>query len=209
MKAILATGVGSFAQGAVTVFMAGIGLLIYLMGNTTHWPFISENRDLFLILVVSGFTAITMIYFMPGKIYLLMGKIKPANRIRKKMEFLNTYEFQDLALILILSIFRYAIFFLQYFLLLKIFDVPVGIIHAFCAISLSYLFLFSIPGIPIAEPGIRGSLAFFFIGSFSTEYTGILIASTALWFINLAFPALLGSSIVMKQSIKKLQTVAD
>ena len=209
MKALLATGIGSFAQGAVTVFMAGIGLLFYLMGNTTHWPFISDNSMLFLISVAACFSAIILIYFIPGKIFQLIGRIKPAKRVQNMIEFLKTYEFKELSVILILSILRYTIFFFQYFLLLKIFGVSISIIHAFCAISLSYLFLFSIPGIPVAEPGIRGSLAFIFIGSFSPEYTGILLSSTSLWFINLAFPALLGSSLVMKHSIKKLQTVSN
>ncbi|NJO91633.1 MAG: hypothetical protein HC831_23710 [Chloroflexia bacterium] len=88
---------------------------------------------------------------------------------------------------------RYLIFFTQYYLLLLIFDIKINIVDAFTSISLSYVFLFSIPGIPIADIGIRGSLALFFLGIYSENEIGIIAASSALWAINLAIPAILGS----------------
>jgi hypothetical protein len=110
----------------------------------------------------------------------------------KKIEFLDQYSLNKLIKVLIFSQLRYIVFFSQYFFLLKVFNVNISLENAFSAVSLSYLFLFSIPGIALAEPGIRGSLALFFIGFFSDNDFGILSASLTLWILNLAIPSLIG-----------------
>ena len=56
------------------------------------------------------------------------------------------------------------------------------------------LFLLSfIPTIGISEISNRGSLAVLFLGILSDNMLGILVATVALWIINLIIPAFIGT----------------
>ena len=67
---------------------------------------------------------------------------------------------------------------------------------AFELISMTYFVMTAIPTIALIDLGIRGSVAIYFIGQMVLEanglHTGILLASMAVWMVNLAFPALIG-----------------
>jgi DNA-binding response OmpR family regulator len=46
--------------------------------------------------------------------------------------------------------------------------------------------------------GVRGATALFFLGLFSTNTSGILLAAYSLWILNIMFPALLGLYFILK-----------
>ena len=59
-------------------------------------------------------------------------------------------------------------------------------------ISLTYFVMTAIPTIAITELGVRGSVAVYFIGLLTANVSNIFMASSMLWLINLAVPALIG-----------------
>jgi hypothetical protein len=114
------------------------------------------------------------------------------------------YSFRDLFITLIFSIVRYFIFSLQFILLLDIFGVDVSFFDAVFAVMLVFFFITITPTITIAEIGVRGSVAIFIIGFFSSNSLGILSSTCTLWFINLIIPAIIGSFFIF--SLKFFRT---
>lgn len=198
ISSMMANFVGSLAQSAVTIGMGLCGLLILSSNESLKIAFSYGQILLSAMVTLISFIITICIYFYPNIFILITKKVKFLIRWNEKIAFLNFYTFFHLIKVLLLSIGRYFIFFSQYYILLHIFDININILEAFAAISLSYLFLFSIPGIPIAEPGIRGSLALFFIGPYSDNSLAIIAASTGLWILNLAIPSIAGSVFILK-----------
>jgi len=91
---------------------------------------------------------------------------------------------------------RYFIFSTQFFLLLRAFDLDIPFFDAFTLISMTYFVMTAIPTVALVDIGIRGSVAIYFIGSYFPDNTlvatRILSATTLVWILNLALPALLG-----------------
>jgi hypothetical protein len=64
----------------------------------------------------------------------------------------------------------------------------------------------AIPTITLAELGIRGSISLYFIGLYFENFgtltdkinIGIVSASSSLWLLNLALPALIGTIFVFR-----------
>ncbi|MDP7197522.1 MAG: hypothetical protein QF864_15220, partial [SAR202 cluster bacterium] len=111
-------------------------------------------------------------------------------------EVFTYYNSQELAIVFILSIFRYAVFTTQFFILLKLFTVD---ITYFDAIILTMVMLFVIsviPTIAITEIGVRGSVSIFLFGLISTNSAGVLSATFVMWVINLLLPAIIGTIFV-------------
>jgi hypothetical protein len=60
-----------------------------------------------------------------------------------------------------------------------------------------------LPTIAIAEIGIRGETALFFLAPLSTNHLGIVSSTFMLWFINLIIPSLIGCLFVYKMKLYK------
>jgi len=193
LSAILATFVGSVSQSITTIGMGLLGLFISQYMDIPIDLYSLNKFTISISITILSYAGIIYLYFNPLLIAIMIQKSGLFLRWKIKIDFLCQYNFKILSTVLIFSHLRYIIFFLQYFILLHIFNVQIGLLNSFSAISLSYLFLFTIPGIPIAEIGIRGSLALYFLGTYSTNEIAILAASTSLWIINLVIPAILGS----------------
>ena len=88
---------------------------------------------------------------------------------------------------------RYLVFSTQFILMLHWFDIQIPWQEALKAISIMYLVLTVVPSIALSELTIRGSVALFFFSAYSGNSTGILAASSMIWFINLVIPALAGA----------------
>ncbi len=204
-SAILAMFVGSISQSITTIGFGLIGMLINENLNKTIYISNINRLTIITTIIILAYFAFVYFYFNPSLIIRFIDKSGKLYSWKNKIHFLSQYKTQELLIVLIYSHFRYLVFFFQYYILLYIFDVHIGLIQAFSAISLGYLFLFSIPGIPIAEIGIRGSLALYFIGSYTSNEIAIILASTSLWIINLALPSVIGSVFLMilKDKVKK------
>lgn len=196
-QAVIANFIGSISQNIATFGIGVFGFILMLSHNNLK---LLESTSKYSLLAILFLLSLCLIYFYlkPEIIIIILRKIRFTKNIADKLVFLQKITKKKLVLILILSLARYFIFSLQYYLLLIFCNINISPTAAFIAISLSYVFLFSIPGIPIADIGIRGSLALFFIGMHSSNEIGIILASVLLWIINLAVPALMGSVFLIR-----------
>jgi len=209
IEGILITIIGSMSQLLVTILTGSLSLLAFIPIFMTHyWGY---NSYLFYAIgaVVIGFNALLLgFYLNVSFLATLKEKIlrNGLKRIRKFFRIFTFYHNRELLSVLFYSFLRYIVFSTQFFLLFRIFAVPIPYLDALMLISLIYFVMAVIPTIALTELGIRGSVALYFFGIYfsgqqemsETISFGILGASTLLWAINLGIPALVGSVFVFR-----------
>jgi len=166
-----------------TYFLWGGGILILGM-------------DVLFILL---FLNISLLSSVAGKF-----KGKVLEKLRSYILVLSAYSVRELLGIILLSAFRFLVFSIQLFILFRAFSVELPFIHGMIIIGVIFFAITMIPTVAITELGIRGSVSLFLIGIYygspfempASTVMGVVAASTSLWFINLALPALLGGILV-------------
>jgi hypothetical protein len=209
MEGILITILGSMSQLLVTLFTGSIAMLVFI---PVYLPESGLARgyiyySIVSITVVLNFLAFGL--FLNINFLNILKERILRNRLKGVRRFFRVFAFfrrRELYTVIGLSFLRYVVFSTQYFLLLRMFAVHVGIVESFMVISLVYFVMAVIPTIALTEIGIRGSVAIYFFsllpalqGS-STEAInfGILSASIMIWIINLGIPAIIGSFFVFR-----------
>lgn len=111
-----------------------------------------------------------------------------------------------------LSALRYSIFCIQFYLLLKLFGLQIPFFTAISLIAMIYLIMTLIPLSAIWELGVRGSVAVLVFGLYFTPSEStifempVLAATTLLWAINLALPALAGGVLGLSTEIRSTKS---
>ena len=208
-EGVLITIIGSISQFITTIIAGSIGLLIFILEfiDTSEYFYGYFYYGLIAIVVIVNFF-IFLFYF---NISILSTFLKNFTKTRweKFREHLNVFSLfskPELLKVLLISILRYCIFTFQFYLLLRLFSVPIPLFYAAVTVSVIFFVITAIPTIALAELGIRGSISIYFIGLFFEKYSviteqiniGVFSASSALWLINIIIPAIAGTIFVFK-----------
>lgn len=201
LRSIALTIVGSISQLIVTL-AAGLGGLLYL--RLSLLPAVPQQKGLpafwldGLTYVVSiGVVVLLLIYYKLSWLTILLEKIPFVNRHRFFVQQLETFHWRELTRILILSISRFAVFIIQYLLLLSVFQVRVSPVAGSWLVCVLFLVLAIVPSIPVAELGVRGEASLQLFGLVSTNIIGIIATAAGIWCINIILPALAGSLFIL------------
>ncbi|MFZ4708108.1 MAG: lysylphosphatidylglycerol synthase domain-containing protein, partial [Bacteroidales bacterium] len=207
IDAIILTIVGSMSQLLVTVITGSTSLLFLLpqfeAQNYKLPGFVTPGLFILLILINAGFFIL----------YLNIGAIRPLARYFLKRHWRKVYRYisvigqvhpKELLTVLLYSAVRYCIFFLQFYLALRLFGVRLSLKEAMMLLPVIYLTLAVIPTIALTELGVRGSVAIYIISTYLLLHgsvpddtgTAVLSAATLIWTVNLAFPAIAGTFFV-------------
>jgi uncharacterized membrane protein YbhN (UPF0104 family) len=215
IEGVLITFLGSMSQLLITFVLGTSSIFFLFIGYHTELLFYFSIPDhlyvYFLwgggvlifglnILVIFLFLNISVLSSLAGY---LKGKL--VEKLTSYIHILSVYTVEELIGIIFLSLFRFVIFSLQMYLLLKIFSVDLPFFQAMIIIAVTFFVMTIIPTISITELGIRGSVTLFLIGIYFGGFEsvpqsvklGIIAASTSLWIINLAIPALIGAIFVL------------
>ena len=187
IKAVFITVLCSMSQLLVTILFGSISLFILFDEILIDKTFLSVSLLIFLNLFL------LFSYFNISHIVNFLGKFKLINSFKKYLEVLVMYNFKDLLIAFIYSNTRYFIFSLQFIILLHVFGINISFMDAILSVMLIFFFITITPTITIAEIGVRGSVAIFVLGLFSSNDIAILSSTTLLWLINLIIPAIIGS----------------
>ena len=193
-KAVFATATGSLSQMMITIILGVISGVVFLFLYDNKLVGINSNT-LLLIKFLSVFILVfgLFIFFNLRLVKNLFSRFNLSEKLKSAVHILASYKKTELFKILLFSFLRYIVFMLQFYLLLKLFEVEVSFWIALMTITLTYLVSSIIPSFTLTEIGIRGSAAIFFMGMFSVNIPGIIAATAVLWIINLAFPAVIGA----------------
>ena len=214
VEGILITILGSISQFLVTFILGATGVAIFVMlfrNLITEELGLSENAFIYLYLALAVITIVLFAFLL--MLFLKVSAVKDfvnrliGNRWKKLKKYtrvFNLYQASELLKVLGYSLLRYIVFTLQFYLMLRIYGVNLPVIPGFIMISIILFAITIIPTIAIAELGIRGSVALFIIGTYLESQglsdfnldLGIIAATSAIWLINLAIPALIGAIMV-------------
>lgn len=199
VKGAIAFFTGSFSQLIITIFFGSISLLFYLFYDPNvniqySWPIILTSSILIFILNF----LLLLIFLNTRSLYNLIKRIKLFSKKKKYFVIFKIYKTRFLTNILLISLSRYLIFIIQFYLLLLLFEVHIPFLQALYLISLMYLIATVVPTFSISEVITRGSVTVFLLGSIVDKPLHITAAYFALWIVNLAIPALIGSLFIIK-----------
>lgn len=201
LKSISLSILGSISQLIITLIMGIIGLwyLIYFLIPTEESIMGLSRFWLRVMLLVTGFFTIGLLTFffrMPWLIRLIE-KVSVTRKILPYVRALHQFDTKLLLSLLLISLFRYIIFILQYLLLWKVTGVDIPLISGAWLVTVLFLVMTIVPSFAIADLGIRGQFSVALGGVFSNNTIGIISTTFGIWILNLFIPALAGSILIL------------
>jgi hypothetical protein len=200
IQAISLTIVCSMAQLLITL-SAGLTGLIFIKGQIISNSASASSGvwiDLSKFFIAGIVLVLALLYFRLGWLTELVKRTPRINKYVAYVRVLDNFNATILLRILSLCLLRYAVFVLQYFLFFQLFKVEVNWWQTFWSISVVFLILAIVPSIALlTELGIRWKASIDLVALFSSNITGILATSLAIWLINLVIPALIGSLLIL------------
>lgn len=209
VEGILITVLGSMSQLFITILAGTLALLVFVpeyMINSRIFPDTLFFGFAFLVILMDlllFFLLVNVQFLSVLRDKLLRSRLK---KFRKHLTVFAGFSPKEMIAVMGLCLLRYIVFTGQFFLLLKIFSVPVRLYDGILITSLIFLALSIVPTVTITELGVRNSLAVYFFGFYfnhSAAMTvqvldGIILAGSLLWIINLVIPAILGTLFISR-----------
>jgi hypothetical protein len=192
--------IGSFIQLTVTLIAGIIALILYHKNHydeltSLTYLFDPQKKYMLLIICIVALIGTLAVFRMP---FLAKRKHYFAAFLKiKKRELLHVF---------ILSVIRYLVFTLQYYLILLVVGIDIEFSIAFTLIALTFFITSVIPTFVLTEIIVRSAVAVC-VFNMLVPAQPVLLASASffLWLINLAVPALIGSLFLGKFQLFKAQ----
>ncbi len=209
IEGILITILGSMSQLLITILTGTIAMILINPARFYDVPlFTGYLYYSFIVLIVVLDLLLLFLYFNVSFLSALRDRIL-RSRLKKLRKFFGVFarfRKKDLGIVILLSFVRYIVFSLQYYILLKIFSVPIPFFDGIVIISLIFFVITVFPTIALTELGVRDAAAVSFFGLYfskmgvmdETIAVGVFSASTFLWFLNIVIPAIAGTVFVYR-----------
>ena len=202
LKTISITIVGSISQLIITLTMGLIGLLLLKNGIIEQHLISGMWMNVILYGVVAVIVFLTLFYFRLSWLVKLVERLPGSQRFAYLVKALEDFNATLLLKLLSLSLLRFVVFIVQYYMLFLLFNVDILWWQTFWTVSVSFLVMAAIPTIAIAELAQRGKILIAIVSLYTANELGITLATASIWFINLIIPAVVGSLLILR--IKKI-----
>jgi uncharacterized membrane protein YbhN (UPF0104 family) len=187
----------SLSQLIVTLLMGVIGLVV-LKPEIYASEFVSALWIKVLLYgVIAVLVVLTVFYFRLSWLVKWIDRIPGIARYAYLVNAVENVHATMLLRLLSLSVIRFFVFGIQYYLLFRLFGVELGWWQGFWATSITFLVLAIIPTIAALEVVQRSTVALKIFGLLTINELGIGLTSVSVWFINLIIPALIGSLLIL------------
>ena len=205
VRGSFATALGGIAQFVITLVFGGIGLLaLIVFAYPLPWP--SGWLSWMLGSLTTLITIVALaLYLQPALFRQMLLSLPVLKRLERASQVLGQQDHNVLLLVLVLSGARYAVFGVQFVLLLKGLGSGLSLPAAVLAVPVIYLIATLIPSVMLTELGVRGSVAVAVLVPLGAHAPAVLLATTCLWTINVALPAIAGSVILLMARIRTKQ----
>ena len=178
VKALELYFVGSLAQQFYTVCFGFSALMFTPFYDSIKWiAFILLAFTLLLILNINR----------------LLQFSSQLQFIKAKLSVLKNISSSVLTTIFLYSGLRYAVFFIQYILLFKLFNVEVDLSIFLITIPSIFFIGSYVPSFALIEMGVKSLIAVYCFSNYSVNQHSVIMASFLLWIINVAIPAFAGA----------------
>ena len=201
IEATLITVISSLGQLVITLLVGALALLFfvkdYYSETVNDWTFYI-GLQLYAVL----FFLMILAFVNTSVLTIILSRIRFLRlRFKKYIQVFAYYRQRDLSLVLFLSFTRFLVFSIQYFLLLNYFGVEISLGEAVVLIPVYLITLTAIPTITLAELGVREVVSITVFSVISGNEIGMVATVFAIWLINLAVPAILGTLFVLQTRI--------
>ncbi len=212
LSGLLLNSAGSLSQLFITLGLGCLAVIAQMNFINIPMSWSPANSSIPLGLLAA---AIITVFLIISLLFIISAKSKKAgkklgSRYARFTKIFNLLSVSDVTFLLLLSLMRYVVFGLQFFLLLKVFGLQhISFLIAAQLIAITYLLMTLVPLSAIWELGVRGTVAIFVFGLYTSKAgiapmeVAVLTATTVLWFINLGIPAMAGGLMGLNHEIKQ------
>lgn len=208
-RAIFITIIGSYSQLLVTLLVGFVSYIIFSLNYLTEEQLFSTYLFYAITTVVGcGVLVLVLLYLNVRILDPIVNRLINSRwkKVGQYFSVFSRFDTHKLVKVFLFSLLRYSVFTFQFILLLKAFEIPVTVLQGIMLITLMFFVMSAIPTVTLAELGVRGSvsIAIFKIflehkGLYQPEMEfGVFSASSVLWLINLALPALIGTFFIFQ-----------
>lgn len=185
--------VGGMFQLSITIISGFIALLFMLkdFGGDSAWMTYATS--------CIGILLLTLLVLSIYKINFILNYISKKISKESQVEDFN-YKFSARSLIKLFgfSALRYSIFFLQFVLLIFLFQRNIGV-SIFPQIALYFLITTTIPMISVLEAAIRAAVALVVFKDSGIGNSALALSSLLIWLVNIIVPSIFGYIILLRQ----------
>ena len=170
VQATLMSLIGSVMQLLVTVIA---GVLAFFLLEKTYYDFFQTEQFVSTNVLLFVFVLVVAILVV---VYTILKKQTPS-RFKKYIDTFKLHSSKNLNVAFNLSILRYIVFSIQYYLALKIFGINGGTAIVFSLIALTFFVTSVIPTFALTEIAVRSGVAIYFFGTITIAHAPILASS--------------------------------
>jgi uncharacterized membrane protein YbhN (UPF0104 family) len=189
--------VNSLTQNLI---MTLCGIPACILFYTSTFTNMETNINRYLILLTVCLLLLGLFYFLFPKLSQRFKQTRFSNKLKAFTDCLSDFRFKDLIQIILVSLFRYMVFCVQFFFMLRFFGIELSSWQALIAIPTNYLFVTFTPTLAFSEATVRSSFAVLTIGAFSPQIVNIALAGMCIWMVNFVIPMLVGSVVMVKKN---------
>jgi hypothetical protein len=198
LRTISITIVTSISQLIITLLMGCIGLFILRSTGSLQKLVSPLWADMIQYGVIAVLTFLTLFYFRLPWLVKWADRLPVVKKFMYLVKALENFNATLLFKLLSLSLLRFIVFIVQYYLVFKLFNVEITTWQVFWTVSVAFLVMAVIPSITLIELVQRGKVMATIVGLYSANELGMNLATAGIWFINLVLPALAGSLLILR-----------
>lgn len=195
-QSVYASFICSLSQNIVTLIL-GLLACIYFISNIHDFEIGSDYMVIVNVLIIS--VGLMSYYFHRN----ILAYFSNTHLYRKYMGFFDSHVMDTIVYhkILLFASFRFAVYALQYLLILFFIGISGSVWYNVIAIGTIFLIQSTIPLPPLMGILARGEIAVIILGLLGYSTLTSLLAAGVLWVINLICPALLGLVLMLKMNL--------
>lgn len=202
---VSATVFSSIGQNIPTFLFGAVSFLVLAIDG-----FVNHLHMVWLLGSAVGFLAsffFACILFRPLTVQRIFSHVRLASVKRYLTTVADRYPQRLLRRILVLSVSRYMIFIVQFWLIARAF-VVIDFSQAFVALAATYLTNTIIPSNQLVEFGVRIGVPSFILSYYGIAAEPVAVSAFILWLINLAVPSSIGGFVYRRYCSQENSLVA-
>jgi hypothetical protein len=186
--------VGSSSQLLVTI-QAGLIAIAVSKFESPIDVFVTPIALVTLVIV-------SLVWFKLNLFLKWISRFKWLQKWNKHTDQLANVNEKKMTNVYLVSLIRYMVFPLQYFVLFKMLDSSIDFSECLSMTATSYFLLAIVPTYAIAEIGARGSMNLLAFSDLNAPFA-VLSVTLLIWIINLIIPAIFGAYLISKFKFQK------
>ena len=200
LQAVSLTLICSMAQLQVTLYagLAGLWFFKRSSGSLAEGDSAVMWMNMLFYAVLTAAVVLTLFYFRLAWLIKIIHRWTGNAKIMRYVAVLEDCNATILLRVLSLSVGRYLVFLVQYYLLFLIFEVDVNWWQTLQSVSVLFLVLAILPSFTfLTDLGIRWKAGIEIVQLYSSNTVGIFATAFTIWLVNLIIPALIGSLLIL------------